>query len=484
MKKSLRLKKFYLALLSIFMFIIVFNGNNVQAMELDKNNNSKMIVLFNENHIDTNVMSLIENNGGKVESTLPKIGGIEVNCNTNLIPKIKSYNSVQSIAPNHNIQIPKEKTIKFKEPLIRSLKSDKTSEVHNQTSDLYDLYQWDIKRVTNNGNSFQLGTGNHDVVIAVLDSGIDKTHPDLKNNLLGGENFIPKNFNGDKKETGDRKDIEDRLGHGTYISGSIAGNGRIKGVAPTIGFKSYRVFDSKGDTNATIMSSAIIKATDDGANVINLSMSGYDLKGKCYWVDPDTGIKHDLGDDMAEYELYKRAIEYALDKNVTVVTAAGNDGIDCSDSQDIIEFLNNRNKKDGLIYEGVAYEIPGSIDGVINVSATDKEDLLSTYSNYGKDFVDIAAPGGDYSETDDMDNNSMCLSTSIGGQYMFEAGTSIAAPKVSAIAGLLLCQNKNLTPTEIAQRIYETSDELDRGTSKEYYGAGIPNAYNALDPNK
>src|SRR3712207_129380 len=100
--------------------------------------------------------------------------------------------------------------------------------------------------------------------------------------------------------------------------GNIAGNGRIKGVAPDIGFKSYRVFDSKGDTNASIMSSAIIKAADDGVNVINLSMSGYDLKGKCYWTDSETGIKHDLGDDMAEYELYKRAIQYALSHNVVV----------------------------------------------------------------------------------------------------------------------------------------------------------------------
>ncbi|MDK2564235.1 S8 family serine peptidase [Romboutsia sedimentorum] len=480
MNKGLGFKKIYLVLFSIFIFTVAFNDSKVQALELDKSNNTKMIVLFNENNIDTNVKDLIENDGGKVISTLPEIGGIEVECNTNIIPKIKSYNSVKSISPNHNILIPKEKTIKFRENLIRKSRSQVTGE----DGDLYDLYQWDIKRVTNDGNSFQLETGNHDVVIGILDSGIDEKHPDLKNNLLGGENFIPKNFNGDETENGEPKDINDRLGHGTYVSGSIAGNGRIKGVAPNIGFKSYRVFDSKGNTNATIMSSAIIKATDDGANVINLSMSGYDLKGKCYWVDPNTGIKQDLGDDMAEYALYKRAIEYALNKNVTVVTSAGNDGIDCSDGQNITKFLNNRDKEEGFIYEGVAYQIPGSIEGVINVSGTGREDTIASYSNYGKYFVHIAAPGGDYSKTESMNVNDFCLSTSIGGQYMFEVGTSIAAPKVSAIAGLLLCQNKNLTPKEVAQKIYETSDKLDNDKSKQYYGEGMANAYNALEENK
>ncbi|HCL4549447.1 peptidase S8 [Clostridium botulinum] len=480
MIKKLNFKKICLLLLSIFMFSIIFQSSKVQAIETNKNKDINIVVLFNNNRIDTNVKNLIENSGGKIKNILSEVGCMEVKCNSNLISQIKSYNTVKSLGPNHNIQIPKEKTIKFKERINRGYKSAE----NNEDGDLYDLYQWDIKRMTNNGKSFQLSTGNHDVVIAILDSGIDKDHPDLRNNLLGGENFIPKDFNNDKTETGDLRDIEDRLGHGTCISGSIAGNGRIKGIAPNIGFKSYRVFDSKGDTNATIMSSAIIKATDDGANVINLSMAGYDLKGKCYWTDPDTGVKHDLGDDMAEYELYKRAIQYALNHNVTVVTAAGNDGLDCCDTKSLTEFLNNRDREDGFSYEGVTYEIPGSIDGVINVSATGRSDKIATYSNYGKNFIGVAAPGGDHPKTESLDIDDMCLSTAIGGQYRFEAGTSIAAPKVSAIAGLLLCKNKNLTPKEVAEKIYKTCDILDNDESKQYYGSGLANAYNALEKNK
>ncbi|MCS4482248.1 S8 family serine peptidase [Clostridium botulinum] len=62
---------------------------------------------------------------------------------------------------------------------------------------------------------------------------------------MGGENFVSKGFNDDETETGNSNDIEDRFGHGTYVAGNIAANGKVKGVAPNIGFKSYRVFDSK-----------------------------------------------------------------------------------------------------------------------------------------------------------------------------------------------------------------------------------------------
>jgi subtilisin family serine protease len=255
---------------------------------------------------------------------------------------------------------------------------------------------------------------------------------------MGGKNFVPKNFNDDKTETGNPDDIEDRFGHGTYVAGNIAANGRVKGVAPNIGLKSYRVFDANKNTDATIISAAIIKATNDGVRVINLSMASYDLKGKCYWIDPNTGIKYNLGNDMAEYELYKRAIKYAIKHNVVVVTAAGNDAVDCSNTKNLTQFINNQNSKYGFKYEGLTYEVPGTIKGVINVSATGKEDQIATYSNYGKNFIDLAAPGGDFP--------NLCLNTGISDSgYVYGEGTSIAAPKVSAIVGLVLCEKHNLT---------------------------------------
>ncbi|AVQ44907.1 S8 family peptidase [Clostridium botulinum] len=471
MKRKNFFRKLYLLLIVIFITITIPTSTNVQAIENNSEANTNLIILFN-NNIDNNVEKFIRKSGGKIVNNFPDIGGLEVKCNPKLIPNIKAFNEVKSVAPNHPINIPKEKIIDFKDYIKKNKTLNKIYN-NNEDVDLYNTYQWDIKRVTNNGESFKLNSGNHNVVIGVIDSGIKKDHPDLKKNFMGGENFVSKGFNDDETETGNSNDVEDRFGHGTYVAGNIAANGKVKGVAPNIGFKSYRVFDSKKTTNASIVSSAIIKATNDGVDIINLSMAGYDLKGKCYWTDPDTGVKYDLGDDMAEYELYKRAIKYAIDHNVIVVTAAGNDGLDCGDPKQLTKLLNDINNKYGFKYEGLTYVVPATIDGVINVSATGTTDEISSYSNYGKGYIDITAPGGDYPD--------LCFNTGASDSgYVFGEGTSIAAPKVAAIAGLILCENPNLKPKEVKKRIYKTCDKLYDNKFNEYYGAGLANAYTAL----
>lgn len=324
MKKMKTLKKFWLSLIGIFIIGTMLIGTDVQAMMKSSEDSTNLVILFN-NNIDNNVKDFISESGGKITNELSQIGGLEVECNPELIPKIQAYNTVKSVAPNHTIEVPKEKVINLENYTKTGMLVNKTGD-NNKDGDLYNAYQWDIKRVTNSGQSFELSSGNHNVVIGIIDSGVKEDHPDLEKNFMGGENFVSKGFNSDGTETGNSDDIEDRLGHGTYVAGDIAANGRVKGVAPNIGFKSYRVFNSQGATTATIVSSAIIKAVNDGVNVINLSMAGYALKGKCYWTDPNTGIKYNLGDDMAEYKLYERAIKYAIKHNVTVVTAAGNGG--------------------------------------------------------------------------------------------------------------------------------------------------------------
>mgnify|MGYP002767639996 FL=1 len=184
---------------------------------------------------------------------------------------------------------------------------------------------------------------------------------------------------------------------------------------------------------------------------------------------------------MAEYELYKRAIKYAIKHNVTVVTAAGNDGVDCSNPKKLTEFLNEQNGQEGFRYEGLTYAVPGSIDGVINVSATGKTDNIAKYSNYGKGFIDVAAPGGDSSEKGSI--LDMCLSTGTT-DYWFVEGTSMAAPKISAIAGLILCEDDSLKPNQVAKKIYKACEKLNSNKSKNYYGAGVANAYKALENKK
>lgn len=458
---------FFLLILSLSLII----NKNVYGQQIDDNIN--LVITFN-NSINNSLEEYIVQSGGHVISELPDIGAIEVNCNPKLIPKIKNYSDVNSISPETTIKLPQYKTIRLNE--------DINLESNTENHDLFNNYQWDIKKVTNNGESFNLERGNHNVVVGIIDTGVDKDHPDLKMNFLGGQNFVPKDFENDSTETGNINDIEDRVGHGTHIAGTIAGNGRIEGVAPNIGFKVYRIFNSSEETNDSIIASAIIKATKDKVNVINLSLGGYEIKGNCYWTDPSTGKEYNLGGDMAEYSIYKKAIQYAIDHGVTVVTSAGNDSLNCDDKKSITDYLNNKYSSEGFKYVGLGIEVPGTIKGVINVSATSIDNNLASYSNYGSGFIDIAAPGGDLKNINDPNSYyQMCLSTYLKDSYVFMDGTSMAAPKVSATAALVISRYGNIGPKNIARKIYESAQKLEVDNSHKYFGHGLVNAYNALN---
>lgn len=464
--KSIRKKiVFVLCTFILSVSAIITNDIKVNAEEIINTNKIDLVILFNEDSIDENVINIITESGGVISKRFDELGGIEVTCNSKLIPKLASQSSIKSIAPNHTIKLSEKE-------------ENQIGSIFNNSDDIFDKYQWDIKKVTKDGKSYDLESGNHNVVIGIIDSGVDPTHPDLINNFLGGKNLVPANFNNNSTEYGDINDVNDRLGHGTNVAGIIAANGKMKGVAPNIGFKSYRIFDGNGKTNPAICSEAIIEATNDGVKVINLSLSTYDLKGKCYYIDPDTTIKYKLGSDMADYTLIKRAIKYAIKNGVTVVAASGNDSNNCANKRELTNYLNDLYNSSGFLYEGMTYETPGTIKGVITVAATDRDDNLASYSNYGKGFIDISAPGGDFSEKYRYDG--MCFTTALNSDYTFNQGTSFAAPKVSAVAGLIICQNDNLSPAKVAKKMYKTSDKITDNNLKNNYGAGIINAYNAL----
>lgn len=461
--------------ISSFLLVLTlsFINYNVYGQQVNDNTNTNLIITFN-NSINNDLEKYVVQQGGQVVSELPEIGAIQISCNPKLIPEIKKCSDVESISPQSVIKLPEYKT--------SLLGRDTSLEINTESHDLYDRYQWDIKKVTKNGESFNLEKGSHNVVVGIIDTGVDENHPDLKMNFLGGENFVPANFQNDLSETGNANDIQDRVGHGTHIAGTIAGNGRIEGVAPNIGFKAYRIFNSLGETNYSIVASAIIKATNDKVNVINLSLGGYDIKGNCFWTDPLTGKKYVLGNNIAEYNMYKEAIKFAINHGVTVVTSAGNDSLNCGDKKAINNYFNSKYSSQGFRYVGIGVEVPGSIKGVINVSATSIDDDLSSYSNYGAGFIDIAAPGGDLKNINNPNiYNQLCLSTFLNNGYIFMEGTSMAAPKVSATAALMICKYGKVGPEDISEKIYKSAQKPNVPNSYEYFGHGIVNAYDALN---
>lgn len=463
-----KIKKYLCFLLILLISFMVNPSYNIKAEGVSKQK-TNLSITFADN-INHDVEKLVTQSGGQVVSEFPKIGALKVKCSDEIVPQILECSGVESISPSLEMKLPSEKVISFNEEKA----------VSSEASDLYDKYQWDIKKVTNDGESYKLGTGNHNVVVGIIDSGIDENHPDLKPNILGGENFVPANYKNDSTETGDKSDIQDRNGHGSHVAGTIAGNGRIKGVAPNIGIKAYRVFGKEGTTDTSIIVNSIIKATDDGVNVISLSLGGYGLKGKCFWKDPKTGKVKRVGNDIADMDIYKRAVKYAIKHNVVVVAAVGNEALNCDNKKSVTNYINSQNTDKAFTYEGLGYELPASVKGVIGVSAVGPTDKLASYSNYGRGFVDVTAPGGDLLNVDKSDYYDLCLSSYLNRGYAFMAGTSMSTPKVSAVAALAICKYGNIGTKKISKIIYSSCEKLNNDPTEMYYGHGLVNAYKLL----
>jgi uncharacterized repeat protein (TIGR01451 family) len=256
-------------------------------------------------------------------------------------------------------------------------------------------------------NAWDLTTGNASVVVAVLDSGVDAAHPDLPT-MAAGYDFV----NGDA-------DPADDLGHGTQVTGALAaqlGNGiDAVGACPACTVMPIKVISGvDGLASDTNIVKGIIWATDQGADVINMSLGGPDLT-----------------------DLLMNGVAYARSRGVVLIASAGNDG-----TSDL--------------------NYPAALEGVISVAAVDEHDWLYPFSNRGAS-VDLAAPG--------------CLQTTfMGGGVTEGCGTSIAAPLVSGVAGLILSHNTLLNATQVAEVLLSSAKD-EPGLDVEH---GILDAYVAL----
>lgn len=439
-------------------------------------------VLFNMESIPAHFEKQINEMGGKLVYAVPEIGFVQVEAPVSVFSELKGLAGVSAANPSISWNLPESEQIE-------------ESSVNPADASLWEK-QWDIKRITNNGESYEFGTGSHNVVVGIVDTGIDRDHPDLVGNLMtGSKNFVPAGgFRGtESAETGDPGAFDDKHGHGSHVAGSIAGNGSILGVAPDTGIRSYRVFGKSSAESAWIYK-AMIAAANDGVDVISMSLGGFDVIGQIFYVDPVTGEKVRLGNDVADMEGYKRAVEYVTKKGALVVAAAGNDAINATNKKEVMNFLNEEYAGDGLYFEGAGFEVPGTIPGVVTVSATGVNDVLADYSNYGPGFIDIAAVGGDVKMYDQyaaegrfneyleqrLFEKEFNLSASNNGGWYWSVGTSMATPKVSAVAALLVEKYGKMSPAKLQDLLYKKAVDPVKGKEKAYFGYGHLNASNAL----
>lgn len=381
---------------SLFLiFSIIFTGSPGLALEEDyiESNENELIVKFKEVDGSADKYSSLADDSESIDShtRLIRVGDEDLD---GLIEKLEKDPSIDYVERNY---------------------------IYKQTSlpnDPYYHHLWHLDNIQAESAWRQVTCDQEELVVAVIDSGIDPSHPDLKNRIAqGGYNFLEDSWN-----------IYDYNGHGSFVAGIISAEANnsygITGLAGQSNIKvlPLLVSDFKGDSTVYDIVRAIDYSIEQDVDVINLSLGGPNYS-----------------------QAFKDAIDRALRADIVVVAAAGNEALKAND----------------IFY-------PASYEGVLSVGATDKNNKRADFSTYN-DYLDLVAPGHNI------------LSTSPASKFSYGSGSSYAGPMVSATAALLRGANPNLSVEEIGDILISTAEDLGSPGKDPYYGHGLVNMERAIN---
>ena len=320
---------------------------------------------------------------------------------------------VEDSMPQINTQVlkvPENALIGMKSKLekisgVEYVETDSIIETQNIPNDLEFPQQWHLKKIGAT-SGWDLTTGSEDVIIAIIDTGFKLDHPDLADRFVTGYNVLT----GDNDVAGD-----EFCSHGTRVAGVIGPSTNnalgVSGVTWTNKIMPISVTANadKCATNTSALAKGIIYAATHGAKVVNLSWGIYE------------------GD-----RTITNAAKYMYNSGGIVVAAAGNNG-------KLIKSADNRY--------------------IISVGATDKNDVIASFSTKGK-FVDFIAPG------------TNIYTTAVWIPYSSTAGTSFSAPIVSGLIALLFSENPTLSPSQVYDILKSSSVDLGNTGYDTSYGWG------------
>lgn len=284
-------------------------------------------------------------------------------------------------------------------------------------NDAFAGLQWSLPKIGIPQAWSMSSQGNQEILVAVIDSGVDYQHPDLKGQIINGKDFMSEDAsgpNGDGSPDVVDDDPLDKMGHGTHVAGIIGAlpnnNMGIAGIAPGVKILNVRVLNDQGWGSAFAIAQGITYAVDRGARILNLS----------------------LGSAEASKPI-ELAVKYAQSKGVLVIAAAGNS------------------------FTHTGY--PASYPGVLAVGATNDQDWLADFSNHDA-RINVVAPGVDIMSTTPTFLTNTMATNGIDAFYSVMSGTSMACPMVTAQAALLLSQNPTLKAEQLAELIQKSAKQV------------------------
>ncbi|HET7801783.1 MAG TPA: S8 family serine peptidase [Humibacillus xanthopallidus] len=319
--------------------------------------------------------------------------------------------------------------------------------------------QWDMKMIKAD-QAHAITDGSRNVLVGVLDSGIDADHPDLVANL-DVANSVNCSDAGRPSTSGWEPTTSD---HGTHVAGTIAAARNkvgIVGVAPNVRLASVKVVNDDGFIYPEYAVCGFVEA----------GLKHMDVTNNSYYVDPFEFYCEDQPDQYAAKEAVRRAVTWSTKQGVVHAAAAGNSARDLSDKSSFLDETSPDDQPTSAGYvkrtlNSGCEDIPTELDGVVTVSSMQRfpagtmDSRLSSFSNRGLGKIDVAAPG------------SSILSTVVANNgYNLKSGTSMASPHVAGVLALMKSVHPTWTPAQMIEKLRQQADDKACGTTT---GSGRP----------
>lgn len=414
--------------------------------------------------------------GGKLVRTVPEIGLAVVEADASgFRSRASGISGIRSVVPDYSVRLLDPE---WEERAV-SVEQVENPPFSGSDQFLFDL-QWGHAAIEA-PLAWTTGARGAGVRVAVLDTGILPTHVDLAPNVNTdlSTSFVP-------GETFDSPPGS----HGTHVSGTIAAadvpGGGVIGVAPEAEIVAVKVLSAvTGDASFAGLAEGLVYAANIGSDIINMSLGARVMRSGAAFIGGEW-VEVPAEDVAAIILLTQRAVTFASQAGVTIISSAGNLGTHRNFTRDVVV-------------------LPADLPGVISVSATgpmgwalDFEtdlDRLASYSEHGKARIDFAAPGGDFV----LPGNDPCtvgivlqfcwvfdlvMSTSVvqGGQgWAWNAGTSMASPHVAGVAALIIGEHGGaMHPAQVEAQLRRSADDLGKPGKNDEHGHGRVNAARAV----
>ncbi|MFE9612294.1 S8 family serine peptidase [Streptomyces sp. NPDC006012] len=399
------------------------------------------------------VQKAIGEAGGTVVTSYDQIGVIVVHSsNPDFAKTVRTVRGVESAGATRTAPLPAQSTTDVGTPQVLGAEQVAQAQAAAGQDPLEPL-QWDLPAIKAD-KAHEKTLGSRNVTVAVIDTGVDDTHPDIAPNF---DRRASANCVSGKPDTADGawRPGAAESPHGTHVAGEIAGakNGvGITGVAPGVKVAGIKVSNPDGFFYTESVVCGFVWAAEHGVDVTNNS----------YYTDPwYFNCKNDP-DQKALVDAITRATRYAERKGTVNVAAAGNENYDlASDSITDPVSPNDGTPSDRVVDPSECYDIPTQLPGVVTVAATGAKGIKSSFSNHGLGVIDIAAPGGDstaYQPPRSPATSGLILGPLPGGKWGYMAGTSMASPHVAGVAALIKSTHPHASAAQVKALLYAGAD--------------------------